>query len=142
MAEVLELVGSVAVGMLVVEGLDELDDVLAGLDVDVGAELDGLEMVEVERVVELDDEVDVELVEELEEGRLDVEEVVELDAALGRLELEEDEGTLVEIELLDEELDGEEEEEVLKTELLELETATAVRLYIVNRDEPPHWFNN
>jgi hypothetical protein len=54
----------------------------------------------------------------------------------------EDEGALVEIELLDEELDEEEEEEEeLRTELLELETDTAVKLYIVNRDEPPHCLN-
>jgi hypothetical protein len=155
--EVLELVGCVVVGMLGVEEMDELDEVLAGLDVEVGAELDVLERTEVERVVELDDEVDTELVEELEEGRLDVEEVVELDGelerlerleleelveldeVLGRLELEEDEGALVEIELLDEKLD--EEEAVLKTEPLELETDTAVKLYIVNRDEPPHCLN-
>jgi hypothetical protein len=126
MVEVLELVRIVVVGMLVVKRMDELDEVLAGLDV-------------LERVGELDDEVDVEIVEELEGGRLDVEEVVELDDELGRLEVEDDEGALVEIELLDEELD--EEEEVLRTELLELETDTAVKLYIVSRDEPPHCFN-
>jgi hypothetical protein len=79
----------------------------------------------------------VRLEEELE--RLELEELVELGEVLGRLELEEDEGALVEVEILDEELD--EEEEVLRTELLELETDTAVRLYIVNRDEPPHCFN-
>ena len=83
--------------------------------------------------------MDVELVEELEEGRLDDEEVVELDDVLGRLKVEEDEGAIVEIELLDEELD---EEEVLRTGLLELETDMAVKLYIVNRDEPPHCFNH
>ena len=108
MVEVLELVGTVLVDMLVVEGTDEVDEALAGLDVEAGAELDVLDMVEVESVVELADEMDVELVDELEEGRPGVEELVELGVALGRLELEEDEDMLDEIELLDEEVDEEE----------------------------------
>jgi hypothetical protein len=185
MVEVLELVGWVVVGILVVEemdGLDKLDEVLVGRRLDAEGVVELLEEVlvrmDVERVVELPDEVlvrmDVERVVELLDevlGRLgfelgaglDVEGSVELlDEVLGRLELEEDGGALVPTELLDEVLEGgweetevddeypeitldaimlDEEEELLRTELLELDPATAVRLYIVNRDEPPNCLN-